>query len=151
MRCARCHACMDTRPQDYCWARRKETKGGWWVRLIPAHLSSPLRQPRSHPLVGGALCLPLPLYSRCCAFALIAVRLRSRLGRACLRLPQVISRSLCLWPVATRRFAAVFGSSYGTGSKDGAEFTSGQFSDFDHPGSWSRSERKFSAQRILET
>jgi hypothetical protein len=47
--------------------------------------------------------------------------------------------------------AAWFGISYSKGSKYGAEFASGQFSDFDHPGSWSRSEREFPAQRILET
>ena len=58
---------------------------------------------------------------------------------------------IAAWFGVSYSIAAWFGISYSTGSTYGAEFASGQFYDVDHPGSWSRSEREFPAQRILET
>ena len=126
---------MDTRPQDYCWARRKETKvvGGLGLSLsiYPRHSPSVLRH-----------------FHR-------DVRLRGLRVEDVYRLSAVIAACR---PVVYRLSAvaltvawSAIDVNYTASSRDGAEFATEKFTSFDYSGSCPESRREFPAQRIIET
>ena len=105
-----------------------------------AHLS--VQCPSFVPCLRALLLLPVLLF-------LFVADVRQAVRSEGVVLPQVISRSLFVWPDSHEIRRRVVRHSQ-QGSKYGAEFADRQFAEFDHTGSWSEGKREFPAERILE-